>query len=447
MLLPPQVVDFYEFYEGLQEGWDGPALLVFSDGKRVGARLDRNGLRPARFWQTSDDMIYVASEVGVLGDVITNASNVVAKGRVGPGEMVMADFVNGTFQRNDEISRAAATRQPYKEWVAKSIRRLGDLGATTFLQEPAMDAATTLKTQASIGMGLEDAQMIVEAQAETGVEPTYSMGDDIPLPVLSDKPHMLYNYFKQRFAQVTNPPIDPLREGLVMSLEMRLGGRGNLLNPSADTYRQILLNSPILLESELEMVAKDPALKPQVFKLDYAGGAAGGMEAALKKLCTDVEAAVKAGCANVILSDRVELNADRPPIPALMATGAVHHHLIQTGQRSSTSIVVETSTCFSTHHAAMLIGYGAHAVVPYLAYETCRQWRASSRTAALIKSGKVPDVSTEQAQKNFKKSIEKGLLKILSKMGISLLQCYHGAQIFEAYGLGKVSSAQRLLAY
>jgi len=432
----PEVVDFYEYYEGLQEGWDGPALLVFSDGKKVGARLDRNGLRPARFWRTSDDMIYVASEVGVLGDVLSNATNVVAKGRLAPGQCVVADLASGAFLDNVAVSKAVAAKQPYKAWVAKSITRLESLGKATFLQEPAMDAATVLRWQAATGMGLEDAQMVVESQAETGVEPTYCMGDDIPLPVLSDKPHVLYNYFKQRFAQVTNPPIDPLREGLVMSLEMRLGGRGNLLSPGESAYRQILLKSPILLESELALIAADPTLKPKTFKLDFAGGQPGALEAALKKLCADVEAAVRGGCANVILSDRVELDAGRPPVPALLATGAVHHHLIRTGLRSSTSIVVETASVLSTHHAAMLIGYGAHAVVPYLAYETCRQWRASPRTAALIKSGKVPDVSVEQAQKNFKKSVEKGILKILSKMGISLLQCYHGAQIFEAYGLG-----------
>ncbi|GFH12496.1 glutamate synthetase, partial [Haematococcus lacustris] len=335
----------------------------------VGARLDRNGLRPARFWRTKDDMIYVASEVGVLGDVISNAANIVAKGRLGPGQMVVADFSSGTFYENADISRAVATRLPYKQFLAASLRRLSDMGESSFLSSPTLDAATLLKLQAASGMGAEDAQMVVEAMAQTGVEPTFCMGDDIPLAVLSDKPHPLYNYFKQRFAQVTNPPIDPLREGLVMSMEMRLGGRGNLLTPGEATYRQVLLKSPILLESELRTIAADTVLGTKTFKVET-------------------------------------LDPSRPPLPALLAV-------------------------------AMLIGYGAHAICPSLAYETSRQWRLSSRTQSLIKAGKVPDISVKDAQKNFKKSLEKGLLKILSKMGISLLQCYHGAQIFEAYGLGR----------
>ncbi|GLC45038.1 Ferredoxin-dependent glutamate synthase 1, chloroplastic/mitochondrial [Pleodorina starrii] len=436
----PEVIDFYEFYEGLQEGWDGPALLVFSDGKRVGARLDRNGLRPARFWRTKDDMIYVASEVGVLGDVISNADNIVAKGRLGPGQMVCADLEKATFMETGAISKMVATRQPYKEWLQKGLRRLADLGESTFLNEPMYDSATMLRLQAAIGMGAEDATMVVESQAQTGVEPTYCMGDDIPLAVLSDKPHMLYNYFKQRFAQVTNPPIDPLREGLVMSLEMRLGARGNLLAPGADSYKQVQLDSPILLESELQAVASDKTLGTKSFKIFFEAGKEGSLEAALRKLCTDVEAAVRAGCQCVVLSDRPDasgMDAGRAPIPALLAVGAVHHHLIRTSLRSDTSIVADTATCFSTHHAAMLIGFGAHAICPYLGYETSRQWRLSSRTQSLIKAGKVPDISVQAAQKNFKKSLEKGVLKILSKMGISLLSCYHGAQIFEAYGLGK----------
>ena len=439
----PEVVDFYEYWEGLQEGWDGPALLVFSDGKKIGARLDRNGLRPARFWRTADDTIYVASEVGVLGDVLTNAGNVVAKGRLGPGQMVCADLEAGTFAENDAISRDVAARRPYKKWVQSSLRRLEELDAGAFKPAPEMDAARMLRLQAATGMGAEDAQMVVESMAQSGVEPTYCMGDDIPLAVLSDKPHALADYFKQRFAQVTNPPIDPLREGLVMSLEMRLGARGNLLQPGEKAYSQVLLKSPILVEGQLEAIQKDATLATKTFGLAFKVGQAGAMEHALTKLCADVEAAVRAGCQCVVLSDRAAggaagaLDASSAPVPALLATGAVHHHLIRAGLRSDTSIVVDTAQAFSTHHAAVLIGYGAHAVCPYLAYETARQWRLSSRTQSLIKTGKVPDVSVEQAQANLKKSLEKGILKIMSKMGISLLSCYHGAQIFEIYGLGR----------
>lgn len=357
---------------------------------------------------------------------------------VPPGQMVCADLETGAFAETASIGKHFAQQKPYSEWLKKSLRTLSDLGESTFMSEPMYDPSTLLRLQAATGMGAEDAQMVVESQAQTGVEPTYCMGDDIPLPVLSDKPHMLADYFKQRFAQVTNPPIDPLREGLVMSLEMRLGARGNLLNPSADAYKQVLLKSPILLESELSSIANDKTLGSKTFKIMFEAGKAGSMEAAIKQLCADVEAAVKAGCQCVVLSDRMDaMDAARVPIPSLLATGAVHHHLIKTALRSDTSIVVDTAACFSTHHAAVLIGFGAHAICPYLGYETSRQWRLSSRTQSLIKAGKVPDISVKDAQKNFKKSVEKGVLKILSKMGISLLSCYHGAQIFEAYGLGK----------
>lgn len=436
----PEVEDFYTYWEGMQEGWDGPALLVFSDGEKVGARLDRNGLRPARFWRTSDDMIYVASEVGVLGDVFENAANVVAKGRLGPGQMVCADMVNGTFKENTAIAKDVASGSPYKEWVSSTSRTLESLSATNVLDECQMDAAKCIKLQSAVGYGLEDQQMIIEAMAMTGAEPTYCMGDDVPLPVLASSAHMLYDYFKQRFAQVTNPPIDPLREGLVMSLGMRLGGRGNLLEAGPAAYNQVILNSPILLESELAAIAGDSSLKTQTLSTIYTASGKGSMKTALDKLCQDAEAAARAGCQCIVLSDReAESNAspDQPPIPPLLAVGAVHHHLIKQGVRTDTSLVVETAQCFSTHHIAMLVGYGAHAICPYLAFESCRQWRASPRTANLIKSGKAPDLTAKQATINYKKGLEKGLMKILSKMGISLLSCYHGAQIFEVYGLGK----------
>jgi glutamate synthase (ferredoxin) len=436
----PEVEDFYKYWEGMQEGWDGPALLVFSDGEKVGARLDRNGLRPARFWRTADDMIYVASEVGVLGDVFDNAANVVAKGRLGPGQMICADMINGTFKENTQIAKDVAGAAPYSEWVSSTSRTLESLNATSVLDECQMDSSSCIKLQSAVGYGLEDQQMIIEAMAMTGAEPTYCMGDDVPLSVLASTPHMLYDYFKQRFAQVTNPPIDPLREGLVMSLGMRLGGRGNLLEAGPGAYNQIQLTSPILLESELAAIANDSSLKTQTLSTVYKASGKGSMKAALEKLCADAEAAAKNGCGCIILSDKdiKSLSSpDMPPIPPLLAVGAVHHHLIRTGVRTDTSIVVETSQCFSTHHIAMLVGYGAHAICPYLGFESCRQWRASSRTANLIKSGKVPDLSASKATKNYKKALEKGLLKILSKMGISLLSCYHGAQIFEVYGLGK----------
>lgn len=453
----PEVTEFYEYWEGMQEGWDGPALLVFSDGKSIGARLDRNGLRPARFWRTSDDMVYVASEVGVLGDVLTNAGNVVAKGRLGPGQMVCANLEAGTFSENTEIAKRVASQAPYAEWVKNCVRKLPATTTTTTTSKDAdqqsanqqrqhgceMDAQEALRLQAAVGYGLEDQQMVIEAMAMTGAEPTYCMGDDVPLAVLASTSHMLYDYFKQRFAQVTNPPIDPLREGLVMSLETRLGPRGNLLAPGPGAYHQIALTSPVLTEKQMESILDDGALAPQTLELRYtADGKPGTLAAALATLCSSAEAAVRSGCGCLVLSDKLKdgdsstMDASRPPIPPLLAVGAVHHHLIRKGLRTETSLVVETAQCFSTHHVAMLIGYGAHAVCPYLAFESCRQWRASARTEALIKAGKVPDVTASVAIGNYKKALEKGLLKILSKMGISLLSCYHGAQIFEVYGLG-----------
>ncbi|RMZ53552.1 hypothetical protein APUTEX25_003374, partial [Auxenochlorella protothecoides] len=239
------VADFYRYYEGLQEGWDGPALLVFTDGKKVGARLDRNGLRPARFWRTADGVVYVASEVGVLGDVFSSAPNIVAKGRLGPGQMLCADLETGEFQGHVDIARDVASRHPYADWLAACTHRLADIvPPRTVLEGPAMAAGDALRLMAASGYGLEDTAMVIEGMAGSGAEPTYCMGDDVPLPALARSPHLLYDYFKQRFAQVTNPPIDPLREGLVMSLEMRLGRRGNLLSPGPDSYQQVVLRSP-----------------------------------------------------------------------------------------------------------------------------------------------------------------------------------------------------------
>ncbi|KAL4550629.1 hypothetical protein Ndes2526B_g08744 [Nannochloris sp. 'desiccata'] len=392
----------------------------------------------ARFWRTADDTIYVASEVGVLGDVLSNAKNIVAKGRLGPGQMVCADLEAGAFQENTAIAKDVASKAPYGDWIKASGRRLSEMNASQVLDSCQMAPADALKLQSAMGYGLEDQQMVIESMAMTGAEPTYCMGDDVPLPVLASTPHMLYDYFKQRFAQVTNPPIDPLREGLVMSLEMRLGRRGNLLQPGADAYNQIMLKTPVLLESELAAVQSDTILGSKTFELSYSAGSKGALKQALTDLCASVEAAVRAGCGCVVLSDRfASMDPSRPPISPLLGVGAVHHHLIRAGLRTETSLVVETAQCFSTHHVAMLVGYGAHAVCPYLAFESCRQWRAAPRTEALIKAGKVPDMTADAATINFKKSLEKGLLKILSKMGISLLSCYHGAQIFEAYGLGR----------
>ncbi|KAK9128989.1 hypothetical protein Syun_017786 [Stephania yunnanensis] len=422
MIKYPEVLDFYNYYSGQMEAWDGPALLLFSDGKTVGATLDRNGLRPARYWRTLDNVVYVASEVGVLP---MDESKVTMKGRLGPGMMIAVDLESG---------------QP-----------------ANFLSALEMDNEAILRHQQAFGYSSEDVQMVIESMAAQGKEPTFCMGDDIPLAVLSQKPHMLYDYFKQRFAQVTNPAIDPLREGLVMSLEVRIGKRRNILEVGPENASQVFkashtcmeiveysgnlvtLSSPVLNERELESLMKDPYLKPQVLPtfFDIRKGADGSLEKALQRLCEAADDAVRSGCQLLVLSDRSELlEPTRPAIPILLAVGSVHQHLIQNGLRMSASIVADTAQCFSTHHFACLIGYGASAICPHLALETCRQWRLSNKTVNLMRNGKMPTVTIEQAQKNFCKAVKSGLLKILSKMGISLLSSYCGAQIFEIYGLG-----------
>ncbi|KAL3373142.1 hypothetical protein AABB24_005236 [Solanum stoloniferum] len=430
----PEVLDFYNYYKGQMEAWDGPALLLFSDGKIVGACLDRNGLRPARYWRTKDNVVYVASEVGVIP---MDESKVTMKGRLGPGMMISVDLSSGQVFENTEVKRRVALSNPYGEWIKENLRSLKPVN---FFSTTVMDGETILRRQQAYGYSSEDVQMVIESMAAQGKEPTFCMGDDIPLAVLSQKPHMLYDYFKQRFAQVTNPAIDPLREGLVMSLEVNLGKRRNILEAGPENASQVILPSPVLNEGELESLLKDSHLKPHVLPtfFDVGKGVDGSLKRSLDKLCEAADEAVRNGSQLLVLSDRSdELEATRPAIPILLAVGAVHQHLIQNGLRMSASIVADTAQCFSTHQFACLIGFGASAVCPYLAFETCRQWRLSTKTVNLMRNGKMPSVTIEQAQKNFCKAIKSGLLKILSKMGISLLSSYCGAQIFEIYGLGK----------
>ena len=431
----PEVESFYDYYAGMQEAWDGPALLVFTDGKKLGCRLDRNGLRPARFWRTSDDYIYVASEVGVLGDAISNAANIVAKGRLGPGMMIQADLETGAFQENTEVAKEVAARLDYKEFL-KDTKFLDakDPGEAT-----TMDAVGLIEAQAAAGYAAEDVSMIIESMAADGMEPTWSMGDDTPMPVLSGRPHLLYDYFKQRFAQVTNPAIDPLREGLVMSLEMTLGAKGNLLdNKGAKDIPAVHIKNPVLFDEDVETIMGLKELAAVRVPARYAGsGGKGEMAKAVADLCAAAEKAVADGSQTVIISDRPDCgDASMPAIPSMLAVGAVHHHLIKVGLRSRASIVVESSSAFSTHHFACLIGFGASAVNPWLALETCRQWRGSTKIENAIKRGKMPNMSVADVQRNYKAAVNKGLKKILSKMGISHLTSYHGAQILECYGIG-----------
>lgn len=433
----PEITHFYDYYSGLQEPWDGPALIAFGDGKQVAAALDRNGLRPARYLVTSDGLIIVSSEAGVV-DIPTE--KIVEKGRLGPGQVIAVDFETQEILKNWDIKQRVASRQPYGDWLAQHRQTVEP---QLFSEERQQEAATLLQQQTAFGYTVEDVEMIIQDMAAQAKEPTYCMGDDIPLAVLSTKAHLLYDYFKQRFAQVTNPPIDPLRERLVMSLETQLGLRGNLLEEHAEYARLLKLESPVLNEAELEIVRQSDFKAATVSTLYSADKGPDGLKVALEALCDRATAAVQAGSEIVIISDRVDADGHPHPltpgttyIPPLVATGAVHHHLIRQGLRMKASLIVDTAQCWSTHHFACLIGYGASAICPYLALESVRHWWHDSRTQKLMETEKIPTVTLNGAQANYRKAVENGLLKILSKMGISLITSYQGAQIFEAVGIG-----------
>ncbi|MFN5515183.1 MAG: glutamate synthase large subunit [Cyanobacteriota bacterium] len=436
----PEIVDFYEYYNGFQEAWDGPALLVFSDGKIVGAGLDRNGLRPARYCVTQDNYIVVASEAGVVD---LPPGEIVEKGRLAPGQMIAVDLGAGRILKNTEIKEASARRLPYGDWL-RSQRR--EIPPQPFAETPLFaNPEALLQQQAAFGYGAEDVEIALAPMASQGKEATFCMGDDAPLAVLSHKPHLLYDYFKQRFAQVTNPAIDPLRENLVMSLGMSLGGRGKLLEPEADAAQILKLTGPVLNEGELAQIKDSSRLRSMDTDFETAelgtlyDLGAETLETALARLLTEAITAVESGARILILTDRPQgqfLQENQSYIPPLLAIGAVHHGLIRRGLRLKASLVVDTAQCWSTHHFACLIGYGASAVCPYLALESVRGWWSDSKTQALMGSGKLPTLTLAQALQNYRTAIEGGLFKILSKMGISLLSSYHGAQIFEAIGLG-----------
>jgi glutamate synthase (ferredoxin) len=433
----PDVRAFYEYNACLQEPWDGPALLVFSDGRSVGATLDRNGLRPARYSLTDDGVVVMGSETGV---VEIDEARVIEKGRLGPGQMLAVDLENGRLLRNWDVKEEVASRHPYAAWLAEHRR---SLRSGPWREACAITELDLLRCQTAFGFTAEDLDLVIEEMAGAGKEPTYCMGDDIPLAVLSSKPHLLYDYFKQRFAQVTNPPIDPLREKLVMSLEMHLGRRGSPLKPEPSSASVLHLSSPVLNEAELESIASHGLAQASLSTLLPVEDGPAGLACALDRLRGAAEAAVRGGATILVLSDRIApdgspggINATTTHVPPLLAVGTVHHHLLRQGLRLHTSLVVDTAQCWSTHHLACLIGYGASAVCPWLTWETTRHWLAHPRTRSMIERGKLPALDPAEAQANVRKALEDGLRKILSKMGISLLASYHGAQIFEAIGIG-----------
>jgi len=436
----PEIVDFYKFHGGLLEAWDGPALLVYSDGKSIGASLDRNGLRPARYSRTKDGTVYMMSETGVVD---LDEADIVEKGRLGPGQMINVDLKTGEFKDNIAIKSEIASRHPYGEWIAKNRK---DVEKMEFETERLYNDATTTFAQGSFGWGLEDIGMQIQDMAGSAKETTYSMGDDAPIAVLSERPHTPYNYFKQRFAQVTNPPIDPLREGVVMSVAMTLGKKESIYKVSEKGARLIHLQSPVLNANEMDRIASfaeeaNGGFKQSSISTRYAlADGPEGIKAAIEAICVKAVEDVRNGVEVLILSDKAADQAELDGstyVPPLVATGAVHHRLIKEGLRMDTGLVVETGSAWSTHHFACLVGYGANAVHPYLALETVKQWHGTARTQSMMEAGKLAAATLDEAQQNYRTAIENGLLKILSKMGISLLSSYQGAQIFEAMGLGE----------
>ncbi|MDQ5879768.1 MAG: glutamate synthase large chain, partial [Pseudomonadota bacterium] len=417
---------FYEYHAAMMEPWDGPAAVDFTDGRQIGATLDRNGLRPARYLVTDDDLVVMASESGVLP---IPESKIVKKWRLQPGKMFLIDTDQGRIIDDKELKDSLANAKPYREWIEKIRIKLDELPVASELQDEAQ--ASLLDRQQAFGYSQEDIKFILEPMAANGEEATGSMGNDAALPVLSAKDKVFYNYFKQLFAQVTNPPIDPIREELVMSVVSFVGPKPNLLNVSD-------INPPIRLEvsqpvlsfddvQKIRHIEKYTGGKFRSFELDICYPVAWGkegVEARLASLVSHAEDAVRSGANILIISDR-KLDADSVAIPALLATSAVHQHLVKEGLRTSTGLVVETGSAREVHHFALLGGYGAEAVHPYLALETLRELAHGDAEKA------------EKYVKNFIKAVSKGLMKVMSKMGISTYMSYTGSQIFEAIGLKK----------
>ena len=418
---------FYEYHAALMEPWDGPAALVFTDGRQIGATLDRNGLRPARYMVTDDDRVIMASEAGVLP---VPEEKIIKKWRLQPGRMLLIDLAKGRIVSDEEIKSEIAARHPYKQWLANTQLILEDLKPV----EPRAlrKDVSLLDRQQAFGYTQEDTKLLMSPMATTGQEAVGSMGTDTPISAMSDKSKMLYTYFKQNFAQVTNPPIDPIREELVMSLVSFIGPRPNIFDLVGSSRKKRLeVRQPILTNGDLEKIRSightEDRFDTKTLDVTYAAteGAA-GMPGALERLCERSEAAVAGGYNIIILSDR-QVGPDRIAIPALLATAAVHHHLIRKGLRTSVGLVVESGEPREVHHFCCLAGYGAEAINPYLAFDTLLD---------MHRRGELPEeVDANEVVYRYIKSIGKGILKVMSKMGISTYQSYCGAQIFDAVGL------------
>jgi glutamate synthase (ferredoxin) len=415
---------FYQYHSCLMEPWDGPASIAFTDGKKIGAVLDRNGLRPSRYYVTKDDRVIMASEVGVLE---VPAEQVVQKGRLQPGRMFLIDTEEGRIISDEEIKGKITTERPYRLWLKEHLVHLDDLPPAPTLPEP--DAKTLLQRQIAFGYTFEDQRILLTPMACDGVEAVGSMGNDAALAVLSNKPRLLYDYFKQLFAQVTNPPIDCIREEIITSAETRLGSEGNLLNPQPSACRRVELEWPILTNEEFAKLRRLnlPGFKvgvlPILFRVTRGEK---GLAKSLEELCVMARRMIEEEEINlIILSDR-GVNQDYAPVPALLAVAGLHHYLIREGLRTRISMVLETAEAREVHHFSLLIGYGCSAINPYLAFETIDE---------MIHDGLLPNANHKTACQNIVKAASKGVIKVMSKMGISSIQSYRGAQVFEAVGL------------
>jgi glutamate synthase (NADPH/NADH) large chain len=414
---------FYEYHSCLMEPWDGPAAMAFSDGTVVGAVLDRNGLRPARYYVTKDRMVVLASEVGVFE---VEPDLVVEKGRLQPGRMLLIDTGKGRIINDRELKQTLATEHPYRQWLEQYRLTMKDLKPTAIV--PETEPATLELRQKAFGYTNEDLRLIIKSLAQDGVDPIGAMGVDIPIAALSDQPQLLYNYFKQLFAQVTNPPIDALREEIVTGTELFLGSEGNIINPQPESCRQLKLATPILTNAELAQIVQldQPGLQavtlPILFPVNQDGP---GLKQALDRLCQTALQHINDGTNIIILSDR-GVNEENAAIPALLAVGGLHHFLIRAKVRTKVGLVVETGEPREVHHFALLLGYGATAINPYLAFETIND---------MVERNLITGTDAAHAIKNYCKAVVKGIVKVLSKMGISTIQSYQGAQIFEALGI------------
>jgi len=414
---------FYEYHACLMEPWDGPAAMGFTDGVQIGAVLDRNGLRPARYYVTKDDLIIMASEAGVIE---IPQEDIVLKDRLRPGRILLVDTKEGRIISDEEVKRAIVTEHPYREWLNDHLVDLEDLPDAPELPDP--NHETVQQRQQAFGYSFEDVRKIMEPMAQTGVEPLASMGYDAPLAVLSEKPQRLFNYFKQLFAQVTNPPIDAIREEIVTSTYTTVGPERNLLNPEPESCRHIRLYSPILSNEDFAKLrhVHRPGFKSITLPIFFPPEEGEqGLRDALQLMCDAADRVMSRGHNILILSDR-GTDANNAAIPSLLAVSALHHHLIRQGTRTKVSILLESGEPREVHHYALLLGYGVSAVNPYLAFETLDD---------LIAQGMLRGISHEKAVKNYIKAATKGVVKVLSKMGISTIQSYRGAQIFEAIGL------------